>query len=89
MITASNSGPYGITNGPDGNIWYTLYGKGQNMIGRITPSGVFQDFPIPLRDPNVEPVDITTGPDGNIWFTESNPHSHTLSLRFRIKFFIK
>jgi streptogramin lyase len=56
----------GITAGPDGNIWYTNVVA--NKIGRVTPSGVFTEFPIPYS--GSFPQDITTGPDGNLWFTE-------------------
>jgi virginiamycin B lyase len=40
-----------------------------NQIGRITPSGVVTEFPIPT--PGSRPTGITAGPDGNLWFTES------------------
>src|SRR5450631_3218903 len=59
--------PFGITAGPDGNLWFTeLIG---DKIGRITPLGVVTEFPgvtagsVPRR--------ITAGPDGNLWFTEN------------------
>jgi streptogramin lyase len=56
----------GITAGPDGNIWFTEYGN--NTLGRITPTGVLTEFPIPKA--GSYPTDITSGPDGNLWFTE-------------------
>ncbi|MBO9705906.1 MAG: hypothetical protein J7474_10410, partial [Arthrobacter sp.] len=31
------SGPYAITTGPDGALWYTLEGSGE--IGRLVPGG--------------------------------------------------
>jgi virginiamycin B lyase len=38
-----NSGPAGITTGPDGALWFTeLVGK----IGRITITGVITEFPM-------------------------------------------
>lgn len=57
--------PIDIAKGPDGNLWFTE-GGGQSDIGRITPSGVFTQFPItsPKQGWN-----IITGPDGNIWIT--------------------
>jgi streptogramin lyase len=64
-ITA-NAQPYGITAGPDGNLWFTEFAADQ--IGRITPTGAITEFSIPTA--NAEPQGITVGPDGNLWFTE-------------------
>ena len=59
------SGPYGITTGPDGNIWFTeRYPVGENgdtRIGKLTPDGQLTEYFIA---PFVQPWDITTGPDG-------------------------
>jgi streptogramin lyase len=63
-----STNPYGITAGPDHNLWFTDYGTG--AIGRITPTGSHQEFPLPISDSL--PNDITAGPDGNLWFTEYN-----------------
>ena len=44
-IPTAGSQPWGITAGPDGNVWFTeSFG---NKIGRITPAGVITEFPIP------------------------------------------
>jgi len=51
-----------ISAGPDGNIWFTLYGK----IGKITPSGTVTEYSLPS---GYSPSWITTGPDDNMWFT--------------------
>lgn len=59
-------GPYDITSGPDGNLWFTEYYGGK--IGQITPNGVITQFPTPTGESF--PQGITPGPDGNIWFTE-------------------
>jgi virginiamycin B lyase len=59
--------PDRITPGPDGNLWFTEPFPFDNRIGRITPSGVITEFPVPDRS---EPRDIVAGPDGNLWFTE-------------------
>ncbi len=66
MIPTPASFPYGITAGPDGNIWFTE--SAGNKIGRITTTGSFTEFTIPTTVS--QPRDITAGPDGNIWFTE-------------------
>lgn len=57
--------PYAITTGPDGNLWFTEM-KGA-AIGRITPLGELQEFPLPSASDR--PVAIANGPDGNLWFT--------------------
>ena len=36
-----NADPFGITAGPDGNLWFT---ESAGRIGRITPSGVVTEF---------------------------------------------
>ena len=62
--------PFGITEGPDENIWYT---DSETAIGRMTPAGVVTQFVVPTANaPNeaVLPNCIITGPDGSIWFTE-------------------
>ncbi|MGO8947078.1 MAG: virginiamycin B lyase [Ktedonobacterales bacterium] len=71
-----NSIPVDITTGPDGNLWFTEGNESPNTLklsggtlGRISPSGAVQIFPLP--DPASNPIGITAGPDGNVWFTES------------------
>ena len=65
-ITA-NSAPLGITQGPDGNLWFTE--NAGNRIGRITPTGTVTEFSTGISA-NSAPFGITAGPDGNLWFTE-------------------
>src|SRR5260221_145198 len=92
----SNSLPYFIAPGSDGNLWFTEYGAYQ--IGRITPSGVITEFPLPSSGGT--PFGIASGPDHNIWFTTysgsqigritpdgtvtefplSNPNAHPLAI---------
>jgi streptogramin lyase len=55
-----------ITAGPDGNLWFTEVDG--NRIGKITPSGVITEFPLPHADS--VPHGIAAGPDGNLWFAE-------------------
>src|SRR5579859_4941610 len=61
-------GPYGITSGPDGNLWF----DDEDNIGRITPAGAITQFLLPPPTFAAAQVayDITAGPDGNLWFTE-------------------
>src|SRR5205823_2068604 len=62
----SNSQPYSIAAGPDGNVWFVEYAG--NKIGRITPSGTITEFEIPTADG--QPVAINAGPDNAMWFAE-------------------
>lgn len=60
--------PYGITVGPDGNLWFTdpYYSR----ISKITPGGVVTQYSgIPGT---IYQMGITAGPDGNLWFTGSD-----------------
>jgi virginiamycin B lyase len=61
-------GRYGITAGPNGNIWFTAE---SGLVGHIAPSGTapvsFQPWPGELPFPH----DIVTGSDGNLWFNET------------------
>ena len=49
-----------IASDAAGNAWFT----GQYAIGRLTPDGVFTEFPLP----SVVGAYIVRGPDGNMWF---------------------
>lgn len=50
-----------IVEGPDGNMWFTV---GDELVGRITPSGQVTEYEITgLKNP----VGIAPGPDGNLW----------------------
>jgi virginiamycin B lyase len=64
-----------ITAGPDGNLWYTHWGRrGPSTIGRMTPSGRVAEFPThPRGTPGGSANSIIAGPDGNLWFTEWLP----------------
>lgn len=58
-------GTYGVTAGPDGNVWYTE--ENGSAVGKISPDGsTTVDYPVTYGDPRF----ITTGADGNLWFTE-------------------
>lgn len=64
----SDSNPYGLAGGLDGNVWFT--DSGNVNIGRITPSGKMTEFPIPtVGGLSAIPFDIAAGADGNIWFS--------------------
>ena len=87
-IPTANYSPYGITTGPDGNLWFTepnnMYPG--NNIGVINPTThAITEFPVPTAFSM--PYGITTGPDGNLWFTEVsgnkigeiNPTTHAIT----------
>lgn len=74
---ASGAQPQAITQGSDGNLWFTEYGA--NEIGCMTEQGTpcfgsstndASNCPIPTA--NSGPFGITSAPDGLIYFTESN-----------------
>jgi RHS repeat-associated protein len=65
-VPTTNSQPYGITLGPDNNIWFTeQFGV---KIGKVTASGGFTEYA--LNTGYTVTGDITTGPDNNLWFSE-------------------
>ena len=57
----------GLTNGPDGALWFADISN-QPHIGRITTAGAVTDFPLPAN--STSGVAIVSGPDGALWFTE-------------------
>jgi streptogramin lyase len=56
-------GLWGITAGPDGNLWFTE--ETHNAVGRVTPGAVITEFTAGF--PTGSPKGIVTGPDGNLW----------------------
>lgn len=66
LPTSPPRGPFVITSGPDGNLWFTE--RASNGIGRITTGGVLVEFL--AQQPSSSPFGITRGPDGNLWFAE-------------------
>jgi hypothetical protein len=64
VIGALTSAGGGLTEGPDGNLWFT--DVGQNQIGRITPAGVVTFFGTGLPDDS-GPESIATV-NGDLWF---------------------
>src|SRR5579862_3259267 len=59
-----DSGPIGITTGPDGNLWCAAFDA--LYIGRVTPTGEVTEF----GPTHGSPFFITLGADGNLWFTD-------------------
>jgi streptogramin lyase len=62
---------WGLTVGPDGNVWFTAQ---TGQIGAINPTtDVITEYPVPYA--NTSPNGITKGPDGNLWFTDSGTNA--------------
>jgi streptogramin lyase len=66
-IPTPGAGPWGITVGPDKNVWFAEYAV--DKIGRITTAGAIKEVSVPSASAGV--LNVTPGPDGNVWFTES------------------
>jgi streptogramin lyase len=62
------AGATGITQGPDGALWFTESNSG--MIGRVDTSGNVTEFSNGIT-PDSDPTGIALGADGNLWFTQS------------------
>jgi hypothetical protein len=67
----AGSEPFGIAEGPDGNVWFTEF-AGDN-VGMITPQGVITEDQIPAA--GAEPETIAAGPNGDMWFAERGTSS--------------
>ncbi len=63
-VPTAGSSPYGITVGPEGNLWFTE--NAANRLARITTNGVITEFPLPAAARS--PAGIASGPDNRLWF---------------------
>ncbi len=67
--------PDGVTDGPDGNIWFAVPSSGStagtideyNLSNQTIETTAISTTYVTTPDP----MGITTGPDGNLWFTDS------------------
>ena len=67
-VAEGGAGPYGITTGPDGALWFTQVHAGR--IGRATTGGAVRAHQL---DPATSgPSLLTTGPDGALWLLTAN-----------------
>src|SRR5436309_4280095 len=64
----SNSGPSGITAGPDGALWFIE--AAARKIGRIATGGQIREFDLPSSFSELG--SIASGPDGALWFTANS-----------------
>ena len=61
----AESRPWGITQGPDGNLWFSDYGT--SKVSKITTQGSVTEYALPAGS---DPAGIAQGPDGNLWVAE-------------------
>jgi streptogramin lyase len=73
----ANSFAGGLTAGPDGNVWFSVFpnenarsGPPPTAIGRITPSGQITEFREGLAPKGLGGLGL--GPDGNLWFGDAD-----------------
>ena len=73
--SSSAYGAWGITSGPDGNLWFTESHSPEDVsfVGNITTNGTISAFSTGFTR---NPTGITAAPDGNLWFAE--PGTNTI-----------
>jgi len=77
-VPTANSQPRAITNGSDGNRWFTEgteFTGAPAKIARITPAGVLTEFAPNVADGCNDCIitDIAQGPDGILYITSNDP----------------
>ena len=77
-VPTADSQPRAITNGPDGNRWFTEgteFTAAPAKIARITPSGVITEFAPGVPDGCNDCIltDIASGPAGILYATSNDP----------------
>ncbi len=71
-VPTANSQPRSITNGSDGNLWFTLGTENvPSEIGRITPGGDITEFGPACATCIV--TDIIQGPNNVLYYTSNDP----------------
>jgi len=73
-VPTANSQPRAITNGSDGNRWFTEgteFISAPAEIGRITPAGAVTEFPVECNFCII--TDIAQGPGDTLYFTSNDP----------------
>jgi len=70
-IPTSNGSCNGVTEGSDGNIYFTE--DNGNKIGETANGSSINEYAVPTGAS--VPEGITTGPDGNLWFAEYSGHN--------------
>ena len=73
-VPTANSQPRAITNGADGNVWFTEGTEFTNSpakVGRVTPAGAITEFPVDCNFCIL--TDIDQGPGNVLYMTSNNP----------------
>ena len=73
-VPTANSQPRAITNGADGNVWFTEGTEFTNSpakLGRVTPGGSVSEFDVDCNFCIL--TDIVQGPDDILYMTSNNP----------------
>ena len=73
-VPTANSEPRAITNGSDGNRWFTegtSFTNAPPQIARITPAGAVTEIPVDCNGCIL--TDIIQGPDDVLYFTSNDP----------------
>jgi virginiamycin B lyase len=68
LVPTHHSGPAGITEGPDGKLWF-VENNASKLAAFDVGTQTFLEYRIPTR--NSFPVRIAADSFGNLWFTES------------------
>ncbi len=68
IVLPSHSNVAAMTNGPDGNVWFTDVGL--NEIGQVARNGTVTYYSIPTANAGLS--GITSASDHALWFTESS-----------------
>lgn len=71
-LPGGNTQPFGITPGPDGNIWVTE--ATGDHVDKVSVQGkVLDRYPIPGKGSNFQTQGVVSGYDDRIWMTLCNP----------------
>ena len=62
---SSTAQPGYITDGPDGNVWFSEINN-ISVVGKITPAGIVTEYP--LTGCNSSAFQVVSAPDGNVYF---------------------
>jgi len=75
-----NYGPWGITLGADGNVWFTDGGT-TKQICKITTSGTITCYSTGLVASS-KPFGLAAAPGGKLWFSDSSGITETQTISF-------
>jgi virginiamycin B lyase len=68
-VNTAASGPFGITGGPDGNVWFTE--KNAVKLGRLNPNlPASVTNPVDFATGGAAPYDIISGGTDTLWMTD-------------------